>query len=157
MTKRRVLILCTGNAARSQMAEGLLRALSDGALDIVSAGTRPTQVHPLAIRAMQERGIEIRHHRSKSVSEFAGESFDYVITVCDAAAEVCPTFPGPAQRIHWSLPDPAAVTGTEDERLVIFRRVRDALEAHLREWIGILGLARGQTHESGATGMAGSL
>jgi hypothetical protein len=82
--------------------------------------------------------IEIRHQRSKSISEFAGESFDYVITVCDAAAEACPTFPGPAQRIHWSLPDPAAATGSEDECLVIFRRVRDALEAHLREWMAAL-------------------
>jgi arsenate reductase len=138
MTKSRVLILCTGNAARSQMAEGLLRALSHGALDVVSAGIRPTQVHPLAIRAMQERGIEIRHHRSKSVSEFAGESFDYVITVCDAAAEACPTLPGSAQRIHWSLPDPATATGSEDERLVVFRRVRNALETRLREWMATL-------------------
>ena len=138
MTKRRVLILCTGNAARSQMAEGLLTAMSGGGLDVVSAGIRPTQVHPLAIRAMRERGIEIRHQRSKSVREFAGESFDYVITVCDAAAEECPTFPGPAQRIHWSLPDPAAATGSEDERLVVFRRVRDALEAHLAEWMTTL-------------------
>jgi hypothetical protein len=87
---------------------------------------------------MQERGIDIRHHRSKSVSEFASESFDYVITVCDAAAEACPVFPGPAQRIHWSLPDPAAATGSEDERLAIFRRVRDALEANLREWMATL-------------------
>jgi len=140
MTKPRVLILCTGNAARSQMAEGLLRALSHGGLDVVSAGIQPTRVHPLAIRAMQERGIEIGHNRSKSVSEFAGESFDYVITVCDAAAEACPTFPGPAQRIHWSVPDPAAATGSEDERLVIFRRVRDALEAHLRGWMVTLPL-----------------
>ena len=136
--KLRVLVLCTGNAARSQMAEGLLRALSDGGLDVVSAGIQPTQVHPLAIRAMQERGIDIRHHRSKSVSEFASESFDYVITVCDTAAEACPVFPGPAQRIHWSLPDPAAATGSEDERLAIFRRVRDAVEAHLREWMATL-------------------
>ena len=134
MIKRSVLILCTGNAARSQMAEGLLRAMSEGGLDVVSAGIRPTKVHLLAIRAM----IEIRHQRSKSISEFAGESFDYVITVCDAAAEACPTFPGPAQRIHWSLPDPAAGTGSEDECLVIFRRVRDALETHLREWMATL-------------------
>jgi arsenate reductase len=87
---------------------------------------------------MQERGIEIQHHRSKSVTEFAGESFDYVITVCDAAAEACPTFPGPARRIDWSLPDPAAATGSEDERLGVFRRVRDALEIHLRDWMATL-------------------
>jgi arsenate reductase len=120
------------------MAEGLLRALSGAGLDVISAGIRPTQVNPLAIRAMHERGIEIGHQRSKSVSEFAGQSFDHVITVCDAAAEACPTFPGPAQRIHWSLPDPAAATGSEDERVVVFRRVRDALEAHLREWMATL-------------------
>ena len=120
------------------MAEGLLRTLSDGGFDVVSAGIQPTQVHPLAIRAMQERGIEIQHQRPKSVSEFAGESFDYVITVCDAAAEACPTFPGPAQRIHWSLPDPATATGNEDERLGVFRQVRRALEIHLRDWMATL-------------------
>jgi arsenate reductase len=133
------------------MAEGLLRILSDGGFDVVSAGIRPTQVHPLAIRAMQERGIEIQHHRSKSVNEFAGESFDYVITVCDAAAESCPTFPGPAQRIHWSLPDPAGATGSEDERLGDFRRVRDTLETRLRDWMATLTSDTAPVIESGAT------
>ena len=134
MTKGRVLILCTGNSARSQMAEGLLRAL-DHRFEVASAGTHPTRVHPLAVRAMQERGIDINHQRSKSVGEFVGQPFDYVITVCDAAAESCPTFPGPAQRIHWSVPDPAAATGAEDERIATFRRVRDELESRLRDWL----------------------
>lgn len=134
MTKGRVLILCTGNSARSQMAEGLLRALDHG-FEVASAGTHPTRVHPLAIRAMRERGIDINHQRSKSVGEFAGQPFDYVITVCDAAAESCPTFPGPAHRMHWSVSDPAAATGAEDERIATFRRVRDELESRLRDWL----------------------
>ncbi len=97
---------------------------------------------------MDERGIDIRHHRSKSVGEFAGQPFDYVITVCDAAAEVCPVFPGPARRIHWSLPDPAGVTGSDEERTAAFRRVRERLEGHLREWLGTL---RGQPHGEGTS------
>ncbi len=117
------------------MAEGLLRTLAQERLEVHSAGTAPSHVHPLAIRAMNERGIDIRRHRSKSVEEFAGQPFDYVITVCDAAAEVCPVFPGPARRIHWSLPDPAAAGGGEEERVDAFRRVRARLEAHLREWL----------------------
>lgn len=134
LEKPRVLILCTGNSARSQMGEGLLRALAGDRLEVYSAGTAPSRVHPLAIRVMGERGIDIRRHRSKSV----GQPFDYVITVCDAAAEVCPVFPGPAQRLHWSLPDPAAAGGGEEERVDAFRRVRARLEAHLREWLAAL-------------------
>lgn len=138
MKKPRVLILCTGNSARSQMGEGLLRALAGDRLEVHGAGTAPSRVHPLAIRAMDERGIDIRHHRSKSVGEFAGQPFDYVITVCDAAAEVCPVFPGPARRTHWSLPDPAAAAGSVEERAGVFHRVRDRLETHLRDWLGAL-------------------
>ncbi len=132
---RRVLILCTGNSARSQMAEGLLRELTGGRIDVMSAGTAPSQVNPLAIQAMRERGIDISHHRSKHLNEFLQQPFDVVITVCDAAAEQCPVFPGPTQRIHWSFPDPAAAKGTEAERLKAFRQVRDALEAQLRTWL----------------------
>jgi arsenate reductase len=120
--KQRVLILCTGNSARSQMAEGLLRALAGEQLDVSSAGTKPSTVNPLAIAAMDERGIDIRSHRSKHVQEFLAEPFDYVITVCDNAAESCPVFPGPAQRIHWSFPDPAAAEGSETERFGAFRQ-----------------------------------
>lgn len=130
----RVLVLCTGNSARSQMAEGWLRQLEPGRVEAHSAGTKPSSVHPLAIRAMAERGVDLSAHRSKSVEEFAGQVFDMVITVCDRANESCPVFPGSPARIHWSLPDPAAAVGSEDERLTAFRQVRDTLEARLRDF-----------------------
>lgn len=138
MTKERVLILCTGNSARSQMAEGLLRALAGDHIDVYSAGTRPSVVHPLAIEAMQEHGIDISGHRSKHLDEFRAQPFDYVITVCDSAAETCPIFPGKAERIHWSFPDPAAAQGSEAERLAAFRQVRDDIKGHLRAWVNTL-------------------
>jgi thioredoxin type arsenate reductase len=125
--RKRVLVLCTGNSARSQMAEGLLRLFGRGKFDVFSAGTKPTTVRPEAIAAMAELGIDIQSHRSKSVDEFAQQHFDYVITVCDSAKESCPVFPGKVQRMHWSFPDPAAVQGTDLERLDAFRGVRDAL------------------------------
>jgi arsenate reductase (thioredoxin) len=128
-----VLILCTGNSARSQMAEGLLRSLSGGSLEVHSAGTRPSRVNPLAIEAMRELGIDISGHRSKSVGEFAGRSFDVVITVCDNARKSCPVFPGAPERIHWSYPDPATVEGTHEEKLQAFRRVRDGLKRKLTQ------------------------
>lgn len=133
--KQRVLILCTGNSARSQMAEGLLRELAGERMDVWSAGSRPSVVNPLAIEAMRERGIDISAHRSKHLDEFRTQPFDTVITVCDNAAESCPVFPGPAHRIHWSFPDPAAAEGSEAERVAAFRQVRDAIEARLREWL----------------------
>jgi arsenate reductase len=136
--KRRVLILCTANSARSQMAEGLLRELGGDRLDVFSAGVKPSMVNPLAIQVMRERGIDISHHRSKHLSEFLDQPFDEVITVCDTAAETCPIFPGRAQRIHWSFPDPAAAEGSEEERLQMFRQVRDAIEARLREWVATI-------------------
>ena len=129
----RVLILCTGNSARSQMAEGLLRALSRGAVEASSAGTKPSQVNPLAIAAMKEAGIDISAHRSKSVEEFAAQRFDIVITVCDNAKETCPIFPGAPERIHWSFPDPAAVEGSHEEKLRAFRDVRDGLQQRLQQ------------------------
>ncbi len=131
----RVLILCTGNSARSQMAEGLLRHDGGAAFEVASAGTRPSHVRPEAIAAMREIGIDISTHRSKSVDEFAGQAFDYVITVCDNARESCPVFPAATKRIHWSLDDPAAVQGTEEQRLAEFRRVRDQLQTLLREFV----------------------
>ena len=127
----RVLILCTGNSARSQMAEGLLRHDVVGAYEVFSAGTKPTRVRPEAIRAMREVGIDISGHRSKSVDEFAGQPFDYVITVCDNAKGSCPIFPAKTQRIHWSIEDPAAVQGSEEVRLAAFRRARDELRTRL--------------------------
>jgi arsenate reductase len=134
--KQRVLILCTGNSARSQMAEGLLRVLAGERMEVSSAGSRPSTVNPLAITAMHERGIDISQQRSKHLDEFLTQPFDVVLTVCDNAAASCPVFPGPAQRIHWSFPDPAAAAGDEAERLAVFRQVRDEIEARLREWLG---------------------
>jgi len=130
----RVLILCTGNSARSQMAEGLLRHDGGAAFEVASAGTKPSHVRPEAIAAMHEIGIDISGHRSKSVDEFAGQGFDYVITVCDNAKENCPIFPSATKRIHWSLDDPAAVQGSEEQRLAEFRRVRDQLRSFLRQF-----------------------
>ena len=131
--KKRVLILCTGNSARSQMAEGLLRHDGGARFDVHSAGVSPTQVRPEAIEAMREVKIDISGQRSKSVEEFAGQAFDYVITVCDNAKEQCPVFPGNAQRIHWSFDDPAAATGDDAAQLAVFRRVRDEIRHRLRE------------------------
>ena len=128
----RVLILCTGNSARSQMAEGLLRHDGGRDYEVSSAGTHPSHVRPEAILVMREVGIDISGHRSKSVEEFAAQHFDYVITVCDNAKESCPVFPATTKRIHWSLNDPAAVEGSEEQRLAEFRRVRDDLRARLR-------------------------
>ena len=136
MTPPRVLVLCTHNSARSQMAEGLLRALASDRFDVASAGTEATRVHPLAIRVMAELGIDLRGHRSKTVDRLLAEPWDYVITVCDGANERCPLFPGRATRLHWSFEDPSAATGSEDERLAVFRRVRDAIAARLRGWVG---------------------
>ena len=135
MTKR-VLILCTGNTARSQMAEGLLRSFGGDRFEVVSAGTKPSAVRPEAIAVMSELGIDISSQRSKHVREFDGQHFDYVITVCDNANESCPIFPDDTKRIHWSFPDPAAVEGSEAERLAAFRGVRDALAGSFRAFIG---------------------
>ena len=128
----RVLILCTGNSARSQMAEGLLRRDAGNDHEVFSAGTKPSRVRPEAIAVMREVGIDISGHWSKSVEEFAGQDFDYVITVCDNAKESCPIFPAQTKRIHWSIEDPAAVQGSEEERLAAFRRIRDELRARLQ-------------------------
>ena len=132
---KRVLILCTGNSARSQMAEGLLRHLGGEKFEVFSAGTRPRVVRPEAIAALKERGIDISNHRSKSVDEFVDQPFDYVITVCDNAKESCPVFPTKTTQIHWSFDDPAAVKGDEEMRLKEFRRVRDEIEARLSEFV----------------------
>lgn len=137
----RVLILCTGNSARSQMAEGLLRNDGGAAFKVESAGTKPGHVRPEAIAAMREIGIDISGHRSKSVDEFAGQAFDFVITVCDNARESCPIFPAATQRIHWGLDDPAAVQGSEEERLLAFRRIRDELRHKLQDFIQQHGIA----------------
>lgn len=132
---KRVLFLCTHNSARSQMAEGLLRAREGRRFEVSSAGTGVTSVHPLAILVMRELGIEISGHRSKSVAEFEGQTFEYVITVCDQANEACPIFPGAQQRLHWSFDDPSTATGDVTQRLGKFRRIRDEIEEHIREFL----------------------
>ena len=130
--KERVLILCTGNSARSQMAEGLLRKMVGDRFEVESAGTVATFVRPQAIAVMAEIGIDISSHRSKCLDEFLTQSFDFVITVCDNANESCPVFPGRATRIHWSFDDPADANGTDGEILAVFRRVRDEIGHKLR-------------------------
>jgi arsenate reductase (thioredoxin) len=129
--KKRVLILCTGNSARSQMAEGLLRHDAGDRFEAFSAGTRPSRVRPEAIEVMHELGIDISGHRSKSVDEFMNQLFDYVLTVCDNAKESCPVFPGKTITMHCGFEDPAAFEGSPDERLAHFRRVRDELRDYL--------------------------
>jgi len=136
MKKARVLVLCTGNSARSQMAEGLFRDEAGDRYDVFSAGTKPTQVRPEAIAVMKEIGIDISGHRSKSVDEFAGQEFDEVITVCDNAKESCPVFPGKTQRLHWPYEDPAAVQGSEEERRAAFRKVRDQIHSRIMVFLG---------------------
>jgi len=131
----RVLILCTANSARSQMAEGLLHHEAGPSCQVFSAGTKPTRVRPEAIAVMREAGIDLSGHHSKSVEEFLGQDFDYVITVCDNARETCPVFPATTRRIHWSIEDPAAVGGGEEERLSAFRRARDELQRRLRAFL----------------------
>ena len=132
MGKRRVLILCTGNSARSQMAEGFLRRDAGDRFEVKSAGTKPSEVRPEAIAVMKELGIDISSHRSKSVDEFAGQSFDYVLTVCDNTKESCPIFPGQSNRVHHNFEDPADFQGTAEERLALYRRVRDEIGQYLR-------------------------
>jgi arsenate reductase len=132
MENPRVLILCTGNSARSQMAEGLMRHEAGGHFDVFSAGTKPSQVRPEAIAVMQEIGIDISGHRSKSVDEFAARPFDFVLTVCDHARETCPVYPGHTNQLHHSFEDPAAVQGSEQERLAAFRKVRDQIREYLQ-------------------------
>lgn len=137
-TPRRVLFLCTHNSSRSQMAEGLLRARGGGRFDVSSAGTHPRTVHPLAIQAMREIGIDISEaagYRAKSLEECVGEPIDLVVTVCDEAAEECPFFPGARRQVHWGFPDPSAATGSVAERLAVFRSVRDAIAARIDQFL----------------------
>ena len=134
--RKRVLILCTGNSTRSQMAEGLLRHDAGNRFVVESAGTKPSHVRPEAIAVMKELGIDISGHRSKSVDEFADREFDYVLTVCDNAREACPVFPGQAKRLHRNFTDPAAAEGSKTARLAVFRRVRDEIREYLRSFPG---------------------
>lgn len=142
--KKRVLILCTGNSARSQMAEGLLRHDAGDHFEVESAGAKPSNVRPEAITVMGELGIDISGHRSKSVQKFDCQRFDYVITVCDSARESCPVFFGAAKKLHHDFDDPAALSGSEEERLALFRRVRDELRGYLAAFAKDVG--RGERH-----------
>jgi arsenate reductase len=133
--RTRVLILCTGNSARSQMAEGLLRHDGGDRFEVFSAGVEPSHVRRQAVEVMREVGIDISGQRSKSVDGFLGREFDYVITVCDNANQRCPVFPGKTERIHWSFDDPAAAEGDEEARLAVFRRERDEIRDKLHAFI----------------------
>jgi Protein-tyrosine-phosphatase len=132
MDKKRVLFLCTHNSARSQMAEALLRHRNGDRFEVASAGTEQTRVHPLAIEAIRELGIDMSGHSSKTLDRFLSERWDYVITVCDRANDSCPVFPGAGERIHWSFSDPSAATGSDEDRLEVFRRIRDEILQRIR-------------------------
>ncbi|MCA1587462.1 MAG: arsenate reductase ArsC [Chloroflexi bacterium] len=133
--RQRVLFVCTHNSARSQMAEGMLRAWAGDRFEALSAGTEATAVRQEAISAMAEIGIDISRHTSKTLDPFRGQSFGWLITVCDQAREACSTLPGVAQQVHWSISDPSATTGTDEERLDAFRRARDVLRDRIRSFI----------------------
>src|ERR687898_1834133 len=132
MEKTKVLFLCTHNSARSQMAEGLLRHLAGDRVEVMSAGTEATHVRPLAIRAMDELGIDMSGQESKTLQRYLGETFDYVITVCDDANEACPVFPGARRRLHWSFEDPTQATGSEEERRRVFQSVRNEIRERIK-------------------------
>jgi arsenate reductase len=133
--KPRVLFLCTHNSARSQMAEGFLRAMAGDRFEAHSAGTEKTSVNPLAIQVMAERGIDISGHASKVYVGLMQEPWDFLVTVCDDANERCPFIPGVQKRLHWSFPDPSRASGSDGERLAVFRRVRDQIETRLTAWL----------------------
>jgi arsenate reductase (thioredoxin) len=133
MTTQRVLFLCTHNSARSQMAEGLLRHLAGNSFEVHSAGTEATSVRPEAIEAMSELGADISGQESKTLKRYLGEPFDYVVTVCDDVVEACPVFPGAENRLHWSIQDPSRAEGSDEERLEVFRKARDEIQARISE------------------------
>ena len=135
----RVLFLCVHNSARSQMAEGLLRAWGGGRFEAHSAGSVATEVRPLAVAAMAELGIDISGQSSKVVGDYEGERFDYAVTVCEDGGEACPYFANAGHQLHWSFEDPSAATGTEAERLAVYRRVRDEIGARIRTELLPLG------------------
>lgn len=133
--KLNVLILCTGNSARSQMAEGFLNHIGAGRFEAYSAGVEPKGLNPHAVKVIGEVGIDISHHKSKNLEVYLNDKFDFVITVCDSANEKCPVFPGDYERIHWSFDDPAGMEGDEETKLAVFRRVRDEIKDRINAWI----------------------
>jgi arsenate reductase len=132
---KKVLFICTGNSIRSQMAEGLMKALGGQEWIVRSAGVLPSFVHPLAVRVMMEIEIDISDQKSKSVGPFVNEAFDVIITLCDHAAAACPTFPGQGKRLHWPIDDPVGAVGTLEERLVLFRKARDEIKTRIEEFL----------------------
>jgi arsenate reductase len=145
VTRRRVLFLCTHNSARSQMAEGFLRAFAGDHFEAASAGTETRGVNPLAARVMAEVGVDVAAQTSKTLDRFLGASWDYVITVCDSANEACPIFSGATMRLHWSFEDPSAARGSESERLAVFRRVRDAIRSRIETWLAAYSTLSNET------------
>ena len=136
MDKQKVLFLCTGNSARSQMAEAFLREYGGDRFESFSAGLEPKEINPFTIQVMQEKGISLQRQYSKPLSEYSNKvQFDWLITVCANAEERCPFFPGMGSRLHWPFDDPAAFEGTRQEKLEKFRSVRDAIEAKIKEWL----------------------
>ncbi len=133
--KKSILILCTGNSARSQMAEGLLKHICQGKYDVYSAGTKPSIVRPEAIKALKELDIDISNNRSKSIDEFADKKIDFILTVCDNARENCPYFPAQTKIIHHSFEDPADTVGDEETRVEAFRKIRNEIQTYLPEFI----------------------
>lgn len=140
----RVLFVCTHNSARSQMAEALLRALGGDQFEVESAGTEPGTLHPMAIQAMAENGVDISLQESKSVERFVDDAFELVITVCDEANEVCPYFPNAKRRLHWSFPDPSRATGDDDARFRVFADVRDAIRTRIERELVAAGSTAGR-------------
>ncbi len=131
----RILVLCTGNSCRSQIAEGYFRHYGGDRVEVFSAGLEPKGVNPRAIQVMKEVGIDISQHASDHLSKYMGQSFDYVITVCDNAAANCPVFPGAGTKLHWPFEDPADATGTEEQVLAVFRQIRDEIGAKVKNWL----------------------
>jgi thioredoxin type arsenate reductase len=140
----RVLFLCTHNSARSQMAEGIMRHLSEGRVEVRSAGNQPSEVHPTAIQVLQGMGIDISQQKSKHMDELADQSFDYIVTVCDRARETCPTWPSDPERIHWSFPDPTAVEGSEEERYRAFEQIALQLTTRIRYLLIMIDRGKGE-------------
>lgn len=135
MNIKKVLVLCTGNSCRSQIAEGYLKHFAEGKAEVYSAGIETHGVNPKAILVMREDGIDISHHTSNHIDEYSDIPFDYIITVCDNAKESCPIFPGKAEKFHHNFPDPAKATGTDEDVMAEFRRVRDMIKGYCREFV----------------------
>jgi arsenate reductase len=150
--KKKVLFLCWGNSARSQMAEGLMKSLGSEQWDVKSAGTFPSYVHPLAIRVMEEIGIDISQQTSKSYDQFLEERFDYLVTLCDEASQTCPVFSGEGEKLHWPLEDPATAIGTIDERMMVFQKVRDEIKTKIEELLKSLPTPLPPSREEGEGG-----